>query len=255
MDTLDVAWAGGLFEAEGSVSHSLPKGRKTFRATLDVSQRGEGRPPAVLVRFREIVGAGSLFGPYRGYLYYWRSHDAGLIGSVVTLLWPWLSPERREQIRATLVTVPALWATEACGELLAIRLDRDDPECARAWAAGFFEGDGTIGAYSARRHAAGRPVLGASIGQASSNGVPTCLTRFQSVIGAGTIRGPIAPRGWSKLPQYRWLASGEALASAMQALIPYFVGPKHGQVLDALARSQWPRLTAALAETPSRPAS
>jgi len=83
MDTHDLAWAAGFFDAEGSISYHLPTNRKTHRANLDVSQSGDGRAPAVLCRFRDVIGAGSIFGPYRGYIYYWRTHDTALITSVV----------------------------------------------------------------------------------------------------------------------------------------------------------------------------
>jgi len=178
------------------------------RPTLDVSQRGEGTAPAVLVHFREIVGGGSVFGPYRGYLYYWRTHDTGVITAVVGLLWPWLGAERREQIRATLRAVPALWCAETLGEIWdAHQAMSTTAEEARAWAGGFFEGDGSIGAYAARARPTRRPTLSASISQASTSGVPTCLGRFHDVVRIGHIRGPIAPRGWSRLPQYRWEAN------------------------------------------------
>jgi hypothetical protein len=243
MDICDVAWAVGLFEAEGSITHSLPKGRKTRRPTLDVSQAGTETAPVVLVRFREIVEGGSLFGPYRGYLYYWRTHDASLISRVVVLLWPWLSRERREQIAATLAVIPALWAAEACATLWTLRLDQfRDVQMARAWAGGFFEGDGTIGAYSSRTRPGSRPTLNASISQASASHVPTSLEAFRSVIGVGSIRGPIEPRGWSRLPQYRWEASGRRLARALAPLTPWIFGPKRDQVADALAKWAAPQL-------------
>jgi hypothetical protein len=239
MDIRHVAWAAGFFEAEGSISHHLPTGRRTPRPTLDVSQRGDGIPPAVLVRFREIVGCGSLFGPYRGYLYYWRTHDAGLITSTLVLLWPWLSPERREQIRATLRAVPALWCAEMLGDIFDDRVSRSlDPELARAWAGGFFEGDGSIGAYSLRSRTRPRPVLSASISQASAAGVPTSLTRFRETIRIGRIRGPIAPRGWSRQPQYRWEASGSGVEAAMSPLLPWLVGPKRDQVEAAISAAR-----------------
>jgi hypothetical protein len=236
MDIRDVAWAAGLFEAEGSISHSLPKGRKTRRPTLDVSQAATDTAPTVLVRFREIVEGGSLFGPYRSYLYYWRTHDAALISNVVVLLWPWLSIERREQIKWTLVAVPALWAAESCAALRARRVDpfRDDA-MAKAWAGGFFEGDGSFGAYGSRTRPSARPTLTASISQASATSVPTALQTFHSVIGVGSIRGPIAPHGWSRLPQYRWEARGRALASALVPITPRIFGPKQQLILELLA--------------------
>jgi len=234
MDISQVAWAGGLFEAEGSVSHHLPKGRHTPRATLDVSQKGEARVPEVLERFRTVVERGQIFGPYRGYLYYWRTHDVANIAWTIALLWPWLSPEKRSQMGRTLEAVPALWLARPSGELLTHRIGGTHPEAARsAWAAGFFEGDGTIGAYPNGRGSAKR-VLTASIAQAAECGLPSVLTRFRDIAGEGRIYGPITPRGWSRLPQYRWQARGAAAARIATILLPWLVGPKREQVLSAL---------------------
>lgn len=233
MDLSHIAWAAGLFEAEGSLSHHTPKGRRTPRASLDLSQKGGDVIPEVLDRFGQVVGCGQIFGPYRGYLFYWRTHDVAIIASVVLLLWPWLSTERRDQMRKTLEAVPALWLAAPFGDLLARHLERSENDESRlAWAAGFFEGDGTIGAYRSRRSKA--QVLTASIAQASDSGVPSALTRFQAVAGAGSIYGPITPRGWSRLSQYRWQAQGRSAARIAQDLLPWLAGPKKKQVTNAL---------------------
>src|SRR3954468_17726737 len=234
MDSNRLAWAGGFFEAEGSLSHHLPKGRKTPRATLDLSQKGTDHTPQVLEAFRLVTGCGQIFGPYRGYLYYWRTHDVALIASVVVSLWPWLSPEKRTQMAKTLATVPALWLAVSFGELLERRVAPfADETRAEAWAAGFFEGDGTIGAYKVRR-SSDAAVLTASVVQASDAGVPSSLTRFRDVVGVGSIRGPIQPRGWSKLPQYRWQTQGSGAERLAQVVLPWLAPPKRTQVLTAL---------------------
>ncbi len=239
MDTCHLAWAGGFFEAEGSVSHHLPTGRKTCRATADVSQKGDGTPPKVLTHFRDVIGCGSIFGPYRGYLYYWRTHDAGLVSSTIALLWPWLSGEKRMQIGRTLAAVPALWSAEAIGEVW--RSYSEAATCLderRAWAAGFFEGDGSIGAYIGHRRESSVPQLSASISQASTEGIPTCLLRFRDPVGVGSISGPVQPRGWSRLPQYRWQANGKSVAIAIAILMPWLVGAKREQVERAVSAAR-----------------
>ena len=165
MDNACVAWAAGFFEAEGCLTDHLPKGRKTRRPTLDVSQRGEGTAPEVLLRFQEIVEAGQIFGPYRGYLYYWRTHDTGIIAATLTVLWPWLTPEKKAQAARTLASVPALWCTELLGEILESHIASARTNVERhAWAAGFFEGDGSIGMYPSRPEQSSRRRLNVSIG-------------------------------------------------------------------------------------------
>jgi hypothetical protein len=239
MDIRDLAWAAGFFEAEGSVSHHLPKGRKTSRATVDVSQKGAGRPPTVLLQFREVVGGGSIFGPYRGYLYYWRTHEAALISSTISLLWPWLITEKRTQIGATIAAVPALWCAETVGEIWTSHAEGAyGPDEQRAWAAGLFEGDGSIGSYVGRTSRSQRPLLSASISQASADGIPTCLLRFRDIVGIGSIRGPIQPRGWSRLPQYRWQAQGKSVETIMAVLTPWLVGAKREDVHEAISAAR-----------------
>ncbi len=235
MDTRDLAWAAGFFDAEGSISHHLPTNRKTYRANLDVSQAGDGQIPVVLRRFREVIGAGSIFGPYRGYLYYWRTHDTSLITSVVAILWPWLSTEKQAQIRRTLSAIPALWSAEALGQLWFSRVALFDQRAERlAWAAGIFDGDGTIGAYSQgerTRHLH----LTASIVQASESGdAPTALTRFRDYVGLGNVNGPYPPRGWSKLPQYRWQLGGMRVEDLIAMLRPWLSPVRLAQAEEAL---------------------
>ncbi len=241
MDTRDLAWAAGFFDAEGSISHHLPTKRRTRRATFDVSQSGDGKIPDVLMRFRDVVGAGSIFGPYRGYLYYWRTHDTGIITSVVALLWPWLTDEKRAQIRATLAVIPALWCAEEVGRLWAARLNEFEQQQEQlAWAAGLFDGDGTIGAYT--RGARSRHLhLTASVVQASSNGIPPPLARFNQVVGLGNVNGPYPPRGWSKLPQYRWQLGGQRVETAISLLRPWLSPVRLKQAEDALEAARLTR--------------
>src|SRR5437764_8819338 len=97
-DALQFAWAAGLHDGEGSASTYLPRGRKTQRSQMQISQGGRGAEPDVLLRFRAIVGGqGNITGPYRGYLYYWKTSRKLVIDEIVQLLWPEISPEKRQQ--------------------------------------------------------------------------------------------------------------------------------------------------------------
>lgn len=84
------AWAAGLFDGEGSASTYLPQQRLTRRRQMQVSQGGVvGELPAVLVRFRDVLGGvGGITGPYRGYLYYWKTTRNDVIDDVSKALWP-----------------------------------------------------------------------------------------------------------------------------------------------------------------------
>ena len=74
----------------------------------------------------------------------------------------------------------------------------------RAWAAGFFDGEGWAGAVRQTGRNSQQPV--AMINQGGDKGVPEVLTRFLvAVEGAGTITGPVIRAGRQDL--YRWTAS------------------------------------------------
>jgi hypothetical protein len=96
-DPDSVAWAAGLYDAEGSCSAYLPRHRKTYRRQIAVSQGGDpGKAPVVLIQFRNVVGgAGNITGPYNGYLFYWKSTRIDVIDAVATQLWPYLSQEKQ----------------------------------------------------------------------------------------------------------------------------------------------------------------
>src|SRR5881397_961476 len=64
------------------------------------------------------------------------------------------------------------------------------------------------------------------IAQASATFVPETLLRFRDAVGVGTVTGPrIVPSPWSRLPQYRWQASGRHVCSAAIRVIWRWLGP------------------------------
>ena len=135
-----IAWAAGLYDGEGSCSAYLPRRRHTYRRQMAVSQGGDpGKPPLVLLGFKAAVGgAGNITGPYNGYLFYWKTTQIHALDEIAATLWPFLGPEKRDQF---------LVASRLAGK--AVGLDSTAPrettdETERAWAAGFFDGEGTI---------------------------------------------------------------------------------------------------------------
>lgn len=102
----DVAWAAGLFEGEGSITHD----DRDLQVTL-VNTDLE-----IVERFFEIVDRGKIYGPYtQGYRdgytrkprWLWVAKgDAGQ--DVLEILAPWLSLRRREQAREHGVILPEL---------------------------------------------------------------------------------------------------------------------------------------------------
>lgn len=101
----------------------------------------------------------------------------------------------------------------------------------RAWAAGFFDGEGWA---AARRRGIRRyPV--AMINQAGSSGVPEVLVRFRAAVGGiGSIRGPLVKPGRRDL--YRWCASSRGdVRCVYECLRPWLGSVKRTQFRDALS--------------------
>jgi hypothetical protein len=89
----EIAWAAGLFEGEGSITHV--RGRTQLRIQM--------ADPEVLERFLEIVGVGKIYGPYTkpardGYKrkprWIWIC-DGPFVPVIFRTLAPWLSTRRR----------------------------------------------------------------------------------------------------------------------------------------------------------------
>ena len=223
-----IAWAAGLYEGEGSCSAYLPRRRKTYRRQMAVSQGGDpGKPPPVLLGFRSAVnGLGNITGPYREYLFYWKTTQIEIIETIAAKLWPFLGHEKREQY---------LHASRLVGrvcslDLAAPRSHSEDIE--RAWAAGFFDGEGTAGVGGRSRDGPTYRQPSLEIPQSSGRGVPDSLLRFQLAVGAGSITGPHPPRNpWARLPSYRWEVGGHRKVETVAgSLWPWLGSAKRSQI-------------------------
>jgi len=214
----ELAWAAGLFDGEGSVSTYLPPQRLTRRRQMQVSQGGvAGSPPAVLLRFQAAVsGVGGITGPYRGYLFYWKTTRNDVIDEIGTSLWPYLGDAKRRQFAKAASEVNRV--APAAQPVRGTRTER-------AWAAGLFDGEGCFYLTAARQSTGWR---GASLylSQSSGGGPPDTIRRFHAAIeGLGTLSGPHEPRSpWSRLPQYHWQTSGRHSVSAVLRLLWPWLG-------------------------------
>jgi len=82
----------------------------------------------------------------------------------------------------------------------------------RAWAAGFFDGEGWA-------NCQGRGV-NSRINQASLDGIPEVLTKFQRIVGVGRIHGPVIAEG--KQPLYHWDATSRPnLLQVVERIAPW----------------------------------
>jgi hypothetical protein len=214
----DVAWAAGIFDGEGSTSTYLTKPNKIPRRQMAVSQGGlPGQMPAVLTRFKGIVGVGNVTGPYRDGLYYWKTTRKDAVDLVGALLWPYLGGVKRRQFAVAAVHMKRVLP----GSLD----DTRGREFESAWAAGLFDGEGTFGAYASPRMRPSWRGVSMEIPQASAEGVPEALPRFRAAVGVGSVTGPrMVPSPWTRLPQYRWQASGRHVCSAAIKVIWPWLG-------------------------------
>jgi hypothetical protein len=211
-----IAWAAGLYDGEGSASMDLPRLRNTPRRQMQVSQGGiPGILPAVLVRFREIVGDGNITGPYGGDLYYWKTTRKDAIDEIARTLWPYLSHDKRAQFTAmTAKARRAFIVDERAARGVATE---------RPWAAGLFDGEGSVWIAKNAHYPAWRG-LAMELPQSTDLGViPEALQRFGAIVGVGSISGPRMQRNsWSRKPQYRWQTSGRhSVSTVVRALWPW----------------------------------
>jgi hypothetical protein len=224
----DFAWAAGLFDGEGSTSTYIPKGKTYIRRQMAVSQGGlPGQVPAVLTRFKGIVGVGNITGPYEG-LYYWKTTRKDAVDLVGALLWPYLGSVKRAQFAAA--------AARMKRRLPSSVDDTRGCEFESAWAAGLFDGEGTFGAYGSARMRPSWRGVSMEIPQASADGIPEALPRFRSAVGVGSVSGPrMVPSPWTRLPQYRWQASGRHVCSAaIKVIWPWLSEVKRAEIRAAM---------------------
>lgn len=105
------------------------------------------------------------------------------------------------------------------------RLGRVSTELERAWAAGFFDGEGHVRfSNKATYHAAVREVTRRV----------SLLHRFRAAVGVGTVRDSPRHNG-SDSPVSEWVATGENAERAMTLLLPYLGEPKREQWREARA--------------------
>ena len=107
------AWAGGLFDAEGSVSlgrHRTHAGYRVLDAS--VTQVGMAGSPEELVRFQALMMLGKVYGPYEqegatGPVYRWRLSRPDQVRAVLHVIGPWIGSVKRAQARDTLMVLDA----------------------------------------------------------------------------------------------------------------------------------------------------
>jgi hypothetical protein len=119
--------------------------------------------------------------------------------------------------------------------------------CDMAWAAGLFEGEGTVCGYVPRHRRA--KTVQVTVYQGAQDGPPRLLDRFRDTVGCGEIMGPYRGR------LYHWttkrIASVEATCSA---LWPDLSPERQAQFIRAFSGSaRWERFCRDITETSTPP--
>jgi hypothetical protein len=215
MDRHELAWAAGFFDGEGWAG----KSRRGVQARIN--QAGRDGMPAVLVRFQRIAGAGRLKGPQvkegKQDLYWWVASSRPDVARVADLIGPWLCPVKRAEFERTLGrSLPsAIWPGSASEE--------------RAWAGGFFDGEGSTYLEKHRTHA-GYFVPRLYVPQSSEIGTAVELVRLKSALGdLGKISGVRRPGGKGR-PYRRWrVFTPAAVQLGLHLLWPFICDVKRSQ--------------------------
>ncbi len=107
----EAAWAAGLFDGEGTFgAYAKPHMRSSWRgAQMSVPQASATDVPETLLRFRSVVGVGTVTGPRmvpspwsRLPQYRWEANGRHVCSAAIKAIWPWLGPVKRAQIRAAI---------------------------------------------------------------------------------------------------------------------------------------------------------
>lgn len=102
-----------------------------------------------------------------------------------------------------------------------------------AWAAGFFDGEGSIYVHHIKRHKGGTTgryyaITSVEISVAQSDKRP--LNRFLNIINIGRIAGPYQPKYRNAKPYWYWKTAGRPSVHAVLSLLwPYLSEPKKEQ--------------------------
>jgi hypothetical protein len=229
MDRHELAWAAGFFDGEGWANAVAQTGRRTRQPHAQINQAGTDGVPAVLLKFQRCVGVGRLKGPLikegKQDLYWWEATSRPDVSRVADLIGPWLCPVKRAEFEQALgkQLAPAVWPGSASEE--------------RAWAGGFFDGEGSTYLEKHRTHA-GHFVPRLDVPQGSEIGVAPELVRLKSALAdLGTISGERRGKT-NRKPYRRWrVFTPAAVQLGLHLLWPFIGRVKRSQarlVMEAI---------------------
>jgi hypothetical protein len=100
-----------------------------------------------------------------------------------------------------------------------------------AWAAGFFEGEGTVGCRLQMQNNKPYYRLVANVTQTFREP----LDKFQEIFGTGKVRGPYGPYSGNRQPHFQYNISGKNAVEVLEKMLPYLFH-KGEQTREALAK-------------------
>ena len=237
-DPLELAWAAGFFDGEGSTIARRDRARAGYRQlVINVPQSGGVSPPAALIRFRRaMLGMGAIGRRNDQGVYCWRTNGFPEARAVLRLLWRHLGPVKRRQAAAALLAVRQQYATGRFSrrrprsrsqipplELRTISGAHDHELERRAWAAGFLDAEGCFGlARKGTRNDGARWYrIRCSASQHGEVGkTPAVLLRLHLALhGLGRIERHGDP------DDFKWLVEGLANVEAVLGVVGPWLGP------------------------------
>jgi hypothetical protein len=250
LDPLQLAWAAGFFDGEGTTSATARLNRpRYFRLAVSVPQSGHAGPPEVLFRFQAaVLGMGSITGPNDDDMYLWRADNFVEAQATVALLWSQLGPIKRAQAAAAMRAVHQQYSSGTYRPRHPRRSTtprwhvtssflRSPRELDLAWAAGFLDGEGPFGLPQKIRRKDGSVWrrLRVSVSQNSEPERPAeVLLRLQRILG-----GRIERHG--DADDFRWLIDSGARVQDVFARVRPWLGTvkqEQAQCVIDIYRSQ-----------------
>lgn len=117
---VELAWAAGLFEGEGTVAPKRGKGSlHRYQAAIIMTDED------VLKRFGTVIGIGKVYGPYQPVnpralpVWRWTTTKVGEISALFELIGPWLGERRTKAFTHALADIAAHPAEQWFGKLSA----------------------------------------------------------------------------------------------------------------------------------------
>lgn len=227
MGRCELAWAAGFFDGEGWAAAARQGRGDKRRAQARVNQADPRGVPAALIRFQAALGGlGRIGGPHRETgridLYRWDVSSRGDVERLQELLAPWLGQVKLAQLAAAL------------GQRVLRSTSAERTKAWRAWAAGLYDGEGSLCLLAHRSHEGYRlPEM--SVTQLAEHATPEVLVRFIKIVGRGRVYGPYVQAG-AHAAVYRWKSGARGDIDEVLTVLGPWLGPvKRQQAGEALA--------------------